>query len=123
MKTGASSRTRATISAAGSPSGPAVTAMPPSEPEHATLTKTTYRALLLRGLRPTEAANLTAFLCGIRVGNHLWKLDEVNRLLFLRELQASGRLSLADRSTQPPLNQRDARALRPEIVHTPRSGA
>jgi hypothetical protein len=81
-------------------------AMPAGEPEHTTLTKTTYRALLIRGLRPAEAANLTAFLCGIRVGNHLWKLDEVNRLLFLRELETSGRRSLTDRTTQAPESTR-----------------
>jgi hypothetical protein len=102
MNRGASSRARATSSAAGSASRAAVMAVPPGEPERATLTRTTYRELLLRGLRPAEAANLTAFLCGIRVGNHRWKLDEVNRLLFLRELEASGRLSLTDRTTQGP---------------------
>lgn len=53
-------------------------------------TRTTYRSLLLKGLAPDEAANLTAFLCGIPVGTQHWKLAEVNRLLFLRELQRSG---------------------------------
>src|SRR5436190_411304 len=54
-------------------------------------TRATYRTLLLRGLAPEEAANLTAFLCGIQVGSAHWKLDEINRVLFLRELQAGGR--------------------------------
>lgn len=65
-------------------------------------TRTIYRALLLRGLRPGEAANLTAFLSGIHVGNHRWKLDEVNRLLFLRELHASGRFGLVDGTSRAP---------------------
>lgn len=50
-----------------------------------------YRALLVRGLRPGEAANLTAFLCEIPVGRQPWKIDEVNRLLFLRQLHEAGR--------------------------------
>ena len=75
--------------------------MKPSEPAHGSDTRALYRALLLRGLRPSEAANLTAFLCGIHVGEHRWKLDEVNQLLFLRELQASGRFGLVDGTTGP----------------------
>jgi hypothetical protein len=56
--------------------------------------------LLLRGLAPEEAANLTAFLCGIHVGSQPWKLDEVNRLLFLRELQNAGRFGFHDGATE-----------------------
>src|SRR5215212_4657990 len=60
------------------------------------LTRTTYRSLLLRGLAPDEASNLTAFLCGIPVGAQRWKLLEVNRLLFLRELREAGRFGVDD---------------------------
>jgi hypothetical protein len=63
-------------------------------------TRATYRTLLLRGLAPDEAANLTAFLCGIQVGSQPWKLVEVNRLLFLRELQVAGRFGLNDGTTE-----------------------
>ncbi len=77
------------------------TPTPPNEPARGPQTRALYRALLLRGLRPSEAANLTAFLCGIHVGDHRWKLDEVNQLLFLRELQASGRFGLVDGTTHP----------------------
>jgi hypothetical protein len=63
-------------------------------------TRATYRTLLLRGLAPEEAANLTAFLCGIHVETQPWKLDEVNRLLFLRELQAAGRFGFHDGATE-----------------------
>lgn len=59
-------------------------------------TRATYRSLILKGLTPEEAANLTAFLCGIPVGTQPWKLTEVNRLLFLRELRQTGRLGLGD---------------------------
>jgi hypothetical protein len=59
-------------------------------------TRSTYRLLLMRGLAPAEAANLTAFLSGIHVGEQHWRLNEVNTLLFLRELNRSGRFGNAD---------------------------
>jgi hypothetical protein len=61
-----------------------------------TATRATYRTLLLRGLAPEEAANLTAYLCGIQLGSQPWKLDEVNRILFLRELHGTGRFGIND---------------------------
>src|ERR1700757_3013333 len=54
-------------------------------------TRSTYRLLLMRGLAPDEAANLTAYVSGIPVTEASWTLAQVNRLLFLRELQRSGR--------------------------------
>jgi hypothetical protein len=65
-------------------------------PITATTTRATYRMLMLRGLAPDEAANLTAFLCGIPVTDHSWKLHEVNRLLFIRALARSGRFGAGD---------------------------
>ena len=60
-------------------------------------TRETYRALLLRGFTPGEAANLTAYLAGIEVGHgRPWRLADVDRLLFLRELCRSGRLGADD---------------------------
>ena len=60
-------------------------------------TRETYRALLLRGFSPGEAANLTAYLSGIEVGQgRPWRLADVDRLLFLRELCRSGRLGSDD---------------------------
>jgi hypothetical protein len=50
----------------------------------------------MRGLAPDEAANLTAFMSGIPVGEASWTLAQVNRLLFLRELQRSGRFGARD---------------------------
>jgi hypothetical protein len=55
-------------------------------------TRSTYRLLLMRGLAPDEAANLTAFMSGIHVGEQHWKLREVNQLLFLRDMQRTGRI-------------------------------
>ena len=54
------------------------------------LTRSTYRSLLTKGLAPDEAANLTAFLCGIPIADVHWSLRQVNQLLFLREM-ARGR--------------------------------
>lgn len=59
--------------------------------------RATYKALVLRGLRSTEAANLVAYLNGLPVGDASWTLAEVNRILFLRHLYRSGRLAEADR--------------------------
>ena len=59
-------------------------------------TRATYRLLLLKGLAPDEAANLTAWLFGIRVGSQGWRLTEINRLLFLRELSQGGRFGSDD---------------------------
>jgi hypothetical protein len=71
----------------------------PSEQTIKPGTRATYRTLLLRGLDPDEAANLTAYVCGIQVGSQ-WKLDEVNRLLFLRELELAGRFGAEDGTTE-----------------------
>jgi hypothetical protein len=60
------------------------------------VTRSTYRMLLMRGLAPAEAADLTAFMCGIPVGEVHWSLDQVNRLLFLRELTRTGRFGAQD---------------------------
>lgn len=61
---------------------------------HDPATRATYRLLLLKGLAADEAANLTAYLCGLPVGEAHWTLSEVNRLLFLRELSRTGRWGL-----------------------------
>jgi hypothetical protein len=58
----------------------------------------TARAFTLRGLAATEAANLTAYLCGIAVGNGGWTLSEINGLLFLRDLIRRGQFGPTDAS-------------------------
>lgn len=64
-------------------------------------TRSTYRGLLLRGLAPGEAANLTAFLSGLHVGEQRWNLSEINQLLFLRELNRSGRFTETIQGSTP----------------------
>ncbi len=60
------------------------------------VTRSTYRVLLFRGLAPEEAANLTAFLCGIPIAQVRWSLRQINQLLFLRELARTGRFGASD---------------------------
>jgi hypothetical protein len=62
----------------------------------ALITRSTYRVLLMRGLAPEEAANLTAFMCGIPLAQVRWSLRQVNQLLFLRELSRTGRFGAHD---------------------------
>ncbi len=52
--------------------------------------------LLVRGLAPDEAANLTAFLAGLPIEDAAWTLGQVNRLLFLRELARARRFGGLD---------------------------
>ncbi len=67
-------------------------------------TRATYRALLVRGFTSGEAANLTAYLSGIEVGaGRPWRLADIDRLLFLRELCRTGRLGADDGLAQAPL--------------------
>jgi hypothetical protein len=47
---------------------------------------TVYRALSARGLRPHEAANVTAYLEGLAPVEGGWAIDEIEHLLFLRHL-------------------------------------
>lgn len=59
-------------------------------------TRATYRHLLMRGMAPDEAANLTAFMAGIHLGDTPWTLRQINELLFLREMQRAGRFGGGD---------------------------
>jgi len=104
--TGARSRDAASWPAAGAASADgsgSSTSTAPKRPtrrpvqgpaNHLPATRATYRLLLLKGLAADEAANLTAYLCGLPVNEARWTLSEVNRLLFLRELLRSGRWGL-----------------------------
>jgi hypothetical protein len=50
----------------------------------------------MKGMEPDEAANLTAFIAGIPVGEVHWTLRQVNELLFLRSMKQSGRFGDTD---------------------------
>ncbi len=62
----------------------------------------TFRKLTGLGLTPDEAADLTAFMCGIPLDGAHWSLRQVNQLLFLRELQRTGRFGSRDGRTPRP---------------------
>ena len=84
----------ATASAAESGSAIATTSSPDSQASTAELrTRATYRNLLMRGLAPDEAANLTAFMAGIAIGETRWTLRQINQLLFLREMNRTGQFA------------------------------
>jgi hypothetical protein len=64
---------------------------PSSTPELPT--RATYRSLIMRGLAPDEAANVTAYLAGISVGGSHWTLKQINQLLFLRQMNRTGQFA------------------------------
>src|SRR3954451_7655226 len=74
-------------------------ASPDSTPELPT--RATYRNLIIRGLAPDEAANLTAWLAGIGLGESQWTLRQINELLFLREMNRSGHFAEPSDATDP----------------------
>jgi hypothetical protein len=47
-------------------------------------------------MEPEEAANLTAFIAGIPVGEAHWTLQQINQLLFLRRMAETGRFGGQD---------------------------
>ena len=67
-------------------------------------TRAIYRNLLLRGLAPDEAANLTAYMAGIAVGATHWTLGQINQLLFLREINRNGHFAEPTDPTEPHLH-------------------
>lgn len=58
--------------------------------------RSTYRQLVSRGLDLNEAANVTAFINGLAICVQPWTINEVNHLLFLRELCRLGRFGRKD---------------------------
>lgn len=59
-------------------------------------TRSTFRQLMSRGLAPSEAANLTAYLNRLPIDDQPWTLTQVNTVLFLRGLRVSGRFGPMD---------------------------
>jgi hypothetical protein len=59
----------------------------------------TYRQLVTQGFASSEAANLTAYLNDLPIGEQPWTLRQVNAVLFLRKLRESGRFGTGDGAT------------------------
>ena len=73
--------------------GPAAPAPHPTpEAAPAESVRAAYRALLAIGLSDSEAGNLTAHLAGLGPVRQGWEIREVDRLLVIRSLVATGRL-------------------------------
>ena len=68
----------------------------PATANQAPATRPLYRLLMMKGLTPAEAANLTAFLCGLPATRLDWSLRQINQMLFLREMHETGRFGRAD---------------------------
>jgi hypothetical protein len=52
----------------------------------------TFRRLRMGGLTATEAGNLTARVKGLHAVPGGWQVEEIERLLFVRELVRQGRM-------------------------------
>ena len=79
--------------ASGAASGSVTATTDPASSPSSTVelrTRSTYRHLIIRGLSPDEAANVTAYLAGISVGESSWTLRQINQLLFLRQMNRTG---------------------------------
>jgi hypothetical protein len=74
------------------------------EPRAGSLTefpaRSIYRALLVRGLEPAEAANLTAYLAGLPSGGVHWTIPEVEAIV-RRRAEAAATAPKADDDTAP----------------------
>ena len=79
----------ASVAASGSDTAPS-SISPTPEVRTPLTTRSTYRHLLMRGMAPEEAANLTAFMAGLPVGEGHWTLKQINELLFLRRMAELG---------------------------------
>jgi hypothetical protein len=81
---------------------PTIRTPAPSNATQAPATRPLYRLLLMKGLTPAEAANLTAYLCGLPAARLDWSLRQINQMLFLREMQQTGRFGHDDGQTGRP---------------------
>ena len=64
--------------------------------------RSVWRLLQMKGMTPDEAANLTAFLYGLPTADLRWTLPQLNKLLFLRQMQQTGRFGAGDGETAQP---------------------
>jgi hypothetical protein len=58
--------------------------------------RATIRLLQMKGLTPSEAASLTAYMCGLPTTDLHWSLRQINQMLFLQRLYQRGRFAAGD---------------------------
>ncbi len=75
---------------------PTIPTLAPSTATQAPATRPLFRLLMMKGLTPAEAANLTAFMCGLPAARLDWSLRQIHQMLFLREMQQTGRFGRTD---------------------------
>ena len=73
------------------PTGPAAIDRVPPAATHETV-RMTYRRLRVAGMSDREAGSLTAHISGLPMTPSGWQVEEVERLLFVRELVRTGRM-------------------------------
>ena len=54
-------------------------------------TSSIHRSLVMHGMTSTEAASLTALMCGLPSTDLRWSIQQLNHLLFLRRMHETGR--------------------------------
>lgn len=52
--------------------------------------RSSYRLLMMRGLSPTEAGNIVAWLAGLHPAETGWSVAQIDRLVALRSFVACG---------------------------------
>ena len=82
--------------AAGSTYGTRTAAQRAGAASRGTGLRTAYRLLQAQGLKSAEAANVTAWLTGIPVRNHQWQINQIQALLFFRQMNETGRFGATD---------------------------
>ncbi len=65
-----------------------------TEPRTTAAPRAIYRRLLIAGLTPTEAGNVTAVAVGLPPVESGWSVREIERLRFLRYLVDEGRVGV-----------------------------
>jgi hypothetical protein len=55
-----------------------------------------YRQLVMQGLTPAEAANITAVMRGLSIATTPWTVREIDHVLFLRAMREAGRFGPND---------------------------
>ncbi len=92
----------AATASAGGPGSEVTTSTPKAEsaPGPAKAPTQTPRAvsrlLQIKGMKPGEAASLTAFLYGLPTSDLHWTLPQLNQLLFLQRMRQLGRFGGTD---------------------------